>query len=343
MSVNRTGYGFLSKIIVTLLNIACLVSFATRAAIAEPLPDPDNGALSGKFTLPMSLEGADLLAAGKAAAYGTVVMSSHSINETFLDESLTLDGETTRLEFGFRYGLTPRLELGIRVPYVWHESGTFDSLVEDWHKALGLPQGSRANREKDLLEFSYREKDEEIFDYQSRSDGIGDIRLTAGYRLSTGTNYRSALRFGIKLPTGDTDNFHGSGGTDFSVGIAGDWNTVFNEERLNAFYRAHVNYIGEPDLLPDRYEEIVWQLSAGLGYFLTPSFELRAQAIGRTANYESKIETLGQNSLWLMFGANIRVTENYLLSLGMAEDVKVRSAPDVSFQLSLRYTPTSDH
>jgi hypothetical protein len=322
-----------------LLNIACLASFAARAAIAGPLPDPDNGALSGKFTLPMSLEGADLLAAGKAAAYGTVVMSSHSIVETFLDESLTLDGESTRLELGFRYGLTPRLELGVRIPYVWHESGTFDSLVEEWHKAFGLPQGKRARREKDLLEFSYRASDEEIFNYQSRSDGIGDIRLTAGYQLTSGTNYRSALRFGIKLPTGDSDEFHGSGGTDLSIGIAGDWDTLFDRERLNAFYRAHVNYIGEPDLLPDRYEKFVFQLSTGLGYSLTRSFELRAQAVARTANYDSRIDTLGQNSVWLMLGANIRVGRNYLLGIGVAEDIKVRSAPDVSFQLSLRYTP----
>ena len=325
--------------IVFSLNILLLAGLIGQHATAGPLPDPDNGALSGKFTLPMSLEGANLLAPGQTAAYGTVVMSNHSIVETFLDESLVLDGETTRLEFGFRYGLTRRLEFGVRIPYVWHETGTFDSLVEDWHKALGLPQGQRARREKDLLEFSYRQNDEEIFDYQSRSDGIGDIRLTAGYRLSSGTNYRSALRFGVKLPTGESEEFHGSGGTDVSVGIAGDWDTVFNQERLNAFYRAHVNYIGEPDLLPDRYEEIVWQLSAGLGYFVTPSFELRAQTIARTANYDSKIETLGQNSFWLMFGANIRVSRNYLLSLGVAEDIKVRSAPDVSFQLSLRYSP----
>lgn len=326
-----------------MLNFAWLAGFFGQDAIAGPLPDPDNGALSGMFTLPMSLEGTDLLAPGNGAAYGTVVMSSHSIVETFLDESLTLDGETTRLELGFRYGLTPRIELGVRVPYVWHESGTFDSLVEDWHKVLGLPQGKRARREKDLLEFSYQENDEEIFSYESRSNGIGDIRLTAGYQLTSGTNYRSALRFGLKLPTGDSREFHGSGGTDLSIGIAGDWNTLFHQERLNAFYRAHVNYIGEPALLADRYEKFVFQLSTGLGYYMTPSFELRAQAVARTANYDSKIETLGQNSFWLMLGANIRVSRNYLLGIGVAEDIKVRSAPDVSFQLSLRYSPTSDH
>lgn len=316
-----------------------LILLSAQNAVAGPLPDPDNGALSGMFTLPTSLEGAELPGKGGSAGYGLVMMSSHSTDETFLDESLTLDGETTRLEFGFRYGLSSRFEIGVRAPYVWHESGTFDSLVEDWHNAFGLPQGKRAKREKDLLEFSYRIDNDEIFNYQSRSDGIGDIRLTAGYQLTSRTNYRSALRFGLKLPTGESDEFHGSGGTDLSVGIAGDWETLFNQERLNAFYRAHLNYIGEPDLLPDRYEEFVWQLSTGLGYYVTPSFELRLQAVARTANYDSRIEILGQNSFWMMLGANIRVTRDYLLSLGIAEDIKVRSAPDISFQLSLRYSP----
>ena len=323
----------------SVVGLAVLTLISGGSAGSGPLPDPDNGALSGMFTLPTSLEGATLPSEGGTAGYGLVITSSHSIDESFFDESLTLDGETTRLELGFRYGLSSRIEVGVRVPYVWHETGMLDSLVEDWHKALGLPQGKRAGREKDLLEFSYRNGTEEIFNYQSRSDGIGDIRLIAGYQLTTGTNYRSALRFGLKLPTGDSDEFHGSGGTDVSVGIAGDWETLFNQDRLNAFYRAHLNYIGEPDLLPGRYEEFVWQLSTGLGYFVTPSFELRAQAVARTANYDSKIEMLGQNSLWLMFGANFRVTSNYVLSLGIAEDIKVRSAPDVSFQLSLRYSP----
>ena len=310
-----------------------------QQAVSGPLPDPDNGALSGMFSLPISLEGADLLNEGLTAGYTTLIMSSHSTDEVILDESLTLDGETTRLELGFRYGLTEKLEIGIRVPYVWHETGTFDSLVEGWHNAFGLPKGKRVNREKDLLEFSYSDASGEIFNYQSRSHGFGDIRLIAGYQLTSGANYRSALRFGLKLPAGDSDEFQGSGGTDASVGIAGDWETLLGYERLNGYYRAHLNYIGEPDLLADRYEKLVWQLSAGLGYFVAPSFELRAQTVARTANYDSRIKIIGQNSVWVMLGANIRISENYLLGLGIAEDIKVRSAPDVSFQISLRYSP----
>ena len=291
------------------------------------------------FTLPISTEGARLLPAGEFSVYGNVVVSSHSFFETFADEALTLDGETTRLEIDFRYALSPRLELGIRVPYVWHEPGALDSLIESWHDTFGLPQSRRDSREKDLLEFSYSDASGQVFDYRSRSDGPGDIRLVAGYRISSSANHVTALRLGIKLPTGDADEFHGSGGTDVSLGIAGDWNSLFGQTKLNGYYRAHVVAIGEPDRLADRYEDLVWQLSTGFGYRVTPAFELRAQVTARTANYDSRIEILGQNSFWLMFGANIDIGKRFRLSLGVAEDIKVRSAPDVTFQVGLRYQP----
>ena len=309
---------------------------------AGPLHDPDNGALSGMFTLPDSTEAAVLVPQGRFSMSATAIVSSHSTDENFFDERMVLDGETTRVEIGLRYGLTERLEIGLRLPYVWHETGTFDSLIEDFHTAFGLPQGKRINREKDLLEFSYADASGEIFNYRTRSNGVGDMRLIGGYQLGRNPNHRLALRFGLKLPTGDTENFHGSGGTDASLGIAGDMPELFGNSRLSAYYRAHVNYIGEPDLLANRYEEIVWQVSTGFGYQLSRSFEFRAQGVARTANYDSRIEILGQNSVWVMFGANMRVSDNYSLSFAIAEDIKVRSAPDVSFQIALRYRPRED-
>ena len=180
------------------------------------------------FSFPLSTEGATLLPAGQFSAYGNLFVSSHAVVETFQDETVVLDGETTRVELDFRYGLAPRLELGVRVPYVWHEPGTLDSMIESFHGALGLPQSRRDIRGRDLLEFSYFDASGEVFDYRSRSDGIGDIRLVAGYQLTAGINHASSLRLGLKLPTGDADEFHGSGGTDFSLGIAGDyWHTLF--------------------------------------------------------------------------------------------------------------------
>ena len=318
----------------------CLL-FVFAAASANPLPDPDNGALSGTFHFPDSTEGAGLVPRGRHAFSIFVITSSHSTNEDRGVEMLVLDGETTRLELTYRYGFGERLEIGMRLPYVWHESGSLDPFIENWHKALGITLGSRAKREHDQLEFSYQDTSGTKFDYQNNSNGIGDLRLIAGWRLTDGPNHSSALRFGVKLPTGSSDDFHGSGGTDISLGIAGDWKQLFGLSKLNGFYRAHVNYIGEPDLLPDRYNEIIGQFSTGVGYQLFESFELRLQAAARGATYDSEVEILGQDAAWITFGGNIRLTNNYELSLAVTEDLNVRSAPDISLLIALRYRPES--
>jgi hypothetical protein len=235
----------------------------------EPLYDPDNGVFSGMFHFPVSTEGARLAGARQHAFTLNAITSSHSTDEDFGDETLVLDGETTRVTLDYRYGLSDRLEIGIRLPYVWHESGSLDPLVKSWHDALGLPLGSRRDRDNNQLEFSYSDSAETLIDYQRNSNGRGDIRVLAGWLMTDGPNYSSALRFGLKLPTGDAGDFHGSGGTDASAGIAGDWKRLFGVHGLTGFYRAHLNYIGEPDALSDRYMDLVGQLSVGAGYRLS--------------------------------------------------------------------------
>lgn len=323
------------------LLLAALMFSAVATGNAEPLPDPDNGALSGTFYFPDSTEGASIVQKSHQAISMFAITSSHSTNEDNGDERLTLDGETTRVELRFRYGLGERLEIGIRLPYVWHESGNLDPLVKNWHQAFGIPLGSRVRREDNQLEFSYADSSGTQFDYQHNSHGVGDLRLIAGWQLTDGPNHSSALRFGLKLPTGNSDDLHGSGSTDVSAGIAGDWKQLFGFSRLNGFYRAHVNFVGEPDLLPDRYNDVIGQFSTGAGFQLTKSIELRLQAAARSATYESEVEILGQDAAWITFGGNIRLSNSYELSLAVTEDLNVRSAPDISFLIALRYDPNS--
>ncbi|MGI9223153.1 MAG: DUF3187 family protein [Woeseiaceae bacterium] len=319
----------------------CLFA-ALAATAAEPLPDPDNGAISGTFHFPDSTEGTSLVPKGRNAFSMHAITSSHSTNDDTGTEALTLDGETTRAEFRYRYGLSERLEVGLRLPYVWHESGSLDSLIENWHHTFGMPSGGRDGRDNDQLEFSYRDTTGTQFDYQRNSNGIGDLRLIAGWRLTEGPNHRSALRFGLKLPTGDSDTLHGSGGTDVSIGIAGDWKQLFGYSRLSGFYRAHATFVGEPDLLPERYNDIIGQFSTGAGFQLTRSIDLRLQAVTRSATHDSTIEILGQAAAWITFGGNIRLSDSYEFNVAVTEDINVRSAPDVSFLIGLRYNPESE-
>jgi hypothetical protein len=314
-------------------------SVLSQAATGQPLYDHDNGPLTGFFGIPDSTEGALFVPAGRSAWDAVLLTSSHAVSDVGPEENLLFDGETTRFEFRYRHGLGDRAEFGIELPYVWHESGGLDDLIDNWHDWFGLPGGNRTARPVNELQYLYEDSTGTQLDISNNANGIGDMRLFAGWHLYRGSGHNVALRVGAKLPTGDSETLLGSGGFDYSLGIAGNLDQVFGVEGLTAFYRFHGIGIGEPDLLPDRYREFVGQASLGVGYAINHRVELRLQGALRSALYRSDVEPLGSESGTLTFGGHIRLTEGLAMTLAVSEDVIVESAPDVSFQVALRYTP----
>jgi len=305
---------------------------------AQALPDHDNGLLTGIFGFPESTEGGQIIGRGHHAWDTSLIIASHNVDETRDGEDLRLDGETTRLALTYRYGLSDRLDIGIEVPYLSHRSGSLDSVIDDWHDLLVFAGGgARATREQDQLEFFYADSQATLVDVTNDASGISDIRLLAGWQLSKSEGHNTALRISIKLPTGDGDELLGSGGTDVSLGLAGDVAGFWRSTKLSSFYRVNLTYLGEPDRLADRYKNLVGQLSLGLGYRVHRNVDLRLQSRIRSAVYDSEIDNLGAASVSMTFGADFRVSDRYRLVFSAAEDVKTGSAPDVSFQIALRY------
>jgi hypothetical protein len=314
------------------LHISC-------ASLAEVLPDHDTGPLTGIFGFPQSTEGSEFNSRGQQSWETGFILASHSIGEFRDGEDLDFDGETTRLALTYRYGLFDKLEVGIDVPYLWHKPGNLDSLIDGWHDFFGLPGGGlRAAREQDQLEFFYEDSQMTILDLTNDANGIGDIRATAGWSLSKTPNRSTALRLGIKFPTGDSDDLLGSGGMDISLGIASDVTEFLGKAKLSSFYRVNVTYLGEPDRLADRYNDFVGQISFGLAYRLHQNVNLGLQSRIRSAVYDSETKNLGETSATLTFGANFRMSDRYRLVLSVGEDVRPGTAPDVTFQVALRYT-----
>lgn len=304
---------------------------------AEVLHDHDNGPLTGIFGLPDSTEGAQLLAARSSAVGVLLLTSSHSIAERSADDILILDGETTRFELSYRYGVSARLELGVELPFLWQQSGSLDSVIDQWHDFFGFPDGARDDRPRDLLEFFYRDASGDRLNINRNSNGIGDLRLFGGLQLGKSAKYSTALRFGIKFPTGSSDELHGSGGTDLSLGVVGDVRSLWGNEKLSGFYRVHLVYLGEPRWLADRHEQLLGQISAGLGYQVAQNVSLNLQSTVRSSMYQVEVDSLHDPSVALTFGGSVRMTDRWRLLLAVGEDIKVGSAPDVSFQLALQF------
>ncbi len=323
------------------------VLFCLLAAALTPMPgqaaeilhDHDASPFVGIFGLPDATEGGTVLDAGRSISGFFVQGSSHSIAEETGDELIIQDGETTRFELGYRRGFSGGWELGLELPYLMHESGGLDSVIEDWHDFFGLPNGARDELPRDNLLYRFERPGAATFNFDRNVNGIGDLRLYGGYRLKDEPGYRSAVRFSVKLPTGEAEDLLGSGGVDVSAGLAGDWSGLGESGKWSAFYRLNLIYLGEPEYLSDIYNEFIGQASGGVSWQVAERVGLSVQAQVRSALYDAEVEPLGETSVMLTFGGDIRLSESTSLVLAVGEDIKVDSAPDVSFQLALRYQP----
>jgi hypothetical protein len=306
-------------------------------ASADVLRDQDNGPLSGIFGVPDSTEGGQLLSSGRSAWDLSVTHASHSIFDARPSEALYLDGETSRVEFRYRIGISDQLELGFELPYVQHQGGQLDSFIDSFHSLFGMSEGLRPSRSHDVLDFRYADLSGLLVSVHESVAGMGDARLFGGMRLLASDSHHLALRFGVKFPTGEASKLLGSGGTDVSLGLAGDLNGLFDVDRLSGFYRLHAVRLGQPHYLGERYNEWIGFVSLGAGYQLTPRIQVLLQGALRTAPYDSVVRSLGDNSTTVTFGSNIRINKDFTLSIGVSEDADVTSAPDVAFQIELRY------
>jgi len=319
--------------------VSAIVGVTLHPARAQVLHDHDNSPFTGIFGLPDAGEGGDLLTAGASRWDALLQVASHSVADERGGEGLLVDGETSRLELVYARGLSERWEIGVEVPIVTHQSGSLDSLIDGWHDVFGLPDGSRDDRPRDALQFLYLSNNGILANFTRSTAGLGDVRLRAGFALGTTGNYRSALRFGLKLPTGDADDLLGSGGTDLNVGLAGDWQALGQSERLSAFYRLHVSWLGEPEYLAARHRDVVVQAGGGLRYQVSDRIGLSAQASWRSALYEAEVQMLGEAAGSLTFGGDLALSDRWSLLIGVGEDILVETTPDVTFQLAVRYQP----
>ena len=324
-----------ARVFVVRAAIAIVGLCLAGAAGAEPLFDPDSGPLTGLFGWPTASDTGGLAGDGRTLWRLHATLASHSIVETTGDRSLVLDGETTRAWLEWRRGISGTLEIGVTVPWVWHQSGSLDSVISRWHDLFGLPHGNRESRPEDELLFLYEHAGIELTRLDRNSNGPGDLRIHAGLALRDAPRSRLALRATLKLPTGDVDELFGSGGTDFGIGLSGDLDAPWGIDALSAFYYLSALRLGTPDVLTDHARDLAGQLSVGFEYRFTRGFAVGAQSTVRSAPFDVALDPLGEWAMSLSAGARFPLPGDWQLSLGFSEDVKVESAPDITFMATL--------
>ena len=292
------------------------------------------------FGLPAISDSRILPAEGTALTL-VLDIANNYVDDSARNERITLDGETYRLALAGRYGIGNRLELGFEIPYVFQSGGSLDGFIENYHSTFGFPQGGRDQAPKGRLLLNYQRNGANLFRIDQSNSGIGDLRLTAGFQLyrdDTESPRALALRASLKVPTGDSNELHGSGSTDLALWLTAsqDWKTTIGMWKI--FGGAGILGMTEGDVLPDQQQNAVAFGSLGAGWHPLAWLTLKVQFDGHTAFYkDSDLVELSSGSVQIVMGGTLHFSDRTALDIGVSEDLVVKTAPDVVFHFALHH------
>lgn len=317
-----------------------LLSPAPAAALEiEPFRTANRNPLVHGYGLP-SERTPQLLPSGTwTAVVAQDVASIHSSSSAGT-EQLLLDGEQYRWALTGKYALSDRIELGLELPLIHQSGGFLDGMIIDWHNLWGLPQGGRDSAPKNRLTYRYSKDGSQRLNVTDTSTGIGDLSLLAGYRLfdqrTDGDHDVVTVRAQLKLPTGSSNSLHGTGSTDLALFLTGATNRNTEWGTLGVYGSAGGMVSSDGDLLSEQRENLIGFGSAGIGWSPAAWIAFKAQLDVNTACYRnSSLDELSKTALMLTLGGTLQLSDNYLLDIGLSEDLTVAAAPDVTFHLGL--------
>lgn len=304
-----------------------------------PFRTANRSPLTQLYGLP-SLTTSNLMPAGHWGFSFTQDLASNYTTVTGANEAIFLDSELYRWTLNANYAVSDDLELGIELPYLLQGGGFLDGFIINWHRLFGLPQGGRVTAPKNQLNYRYSRNGVTQIDMNSDADGIGDMSLLAGYRLyarnDKDDSTTMALRAQIKFPTGDSTKMLGSGGTDLALFISGVMNSRFEWGTAGIFASAGGMYSGDGDILRQQRNNYVGFGTAGVGLAPADWIGFKVQVNFNTPFYgKSSLRELSSDAVLLTTGGTLKLPDNYMLDIGVGEDIAVSTAPDVTFNLGL--------
>ena len=317
-----------------------LAAIAVPAQAREPLYVKNLSPVIGLFGLP-SQRDAFATERGRFAGALHSSVASHYINDSKPDEFLNLDGETLRFALDLRYGLAENLDLQLEVPWLDHSGGELDDLIDDWHDFWGMSDGGRSDAPTDVLDYRYATP-EGNFGLVDDSSGLGDLNLSLNYTFYRDEGAAMALAVGYKFGTGDADDFTGSGADDYWVGVRFSGSHLSD---LPLVWHGHAGYLraGDGDLTEDYQENNLWFAGLAVEWRFGQYWSTLVQFDSNAAPLDSDITGVGDEAYIIAVGLRRTFARAWTAEFSVVEDIGVETAPDVTFQFSLRYAAPGDN
>jgi hypothetical protein len=304
------------------------------ALAQEPLYAKNLSPVAGLLGLPSQRDAGTGPAGTLNVALHTSVANNY-VSELRGEEAVNLDGETLRFALELRYALSDNWDLQLELPWLDHSGGSLDSLIDNWHDFWGMPDGGRSDVHRDLLDIRYAGNG--AFSLQDDASGIGDATLSLGYQVYRDGGSVASLVAGYKFATGDEDDFLGSGAGDAYLALRFSGDHLSN---LPLRWHGQLGYLraGQSDLVGPAQERDLWFAGLSVDWIIAERWSLLAQVDGHAAPMDSGLTAPGEDAIMLTLGARWRFSRRWALEFSVVEDVQVETAPDVTFQASLRYS-----
>jgi hypothetical protein len=308
--------------------------FAAITCLADPLPVSDQNPLLSGFAIPATLP-TRLNPPGAWSFQTTFSWASNAIVQSSTNESLVVDAETKELRLVAQRGLGRELVLRVELPYRHTSGGSLDGFIDRWHDTFGLPEGARPTLPDDALRLLYVRDGAVLLDSRSTTQGVGDASVEVGRSLMS--NDRSAVSawLGLKLPTGDADDFTGSGSVDITLALAAEHRFG---DRWQVFGQLAGTWLSEGDRLVRQQRDWVAAATAGISARTIGKLVLTAQIDAHTAVYDTNELDFLNDAVVLSVGGSYRFDSDWEIAVGVSEDIEVESAPDVVFLFDIKKT-----
>lgn len=324
-----------AKPLVCLIFILIYIHSAASAELISPITISNYSPVVAIHGLPY-VGDAEVLQPGYNDFQMMYDVSSHYAIDSNNNESILLDGETHRATFIYRRGLTKSLEAGLVIPYLEHKAGGLDSFINGWHQTFGMPQGGRDLAANNQFRYRYVRNYKTRFDMHSAAGGIGDLRLQGAWQLDQDEASASAMALSVKFPTGNSQQFQGSGATDVALWYKHEAREDFWGYRGGGFYSLGVLHLGHGDILPDMVNSYVGFGNIGAGVHVNDNVVLISQLDINSPFYSSShLVELGSYAIQLTLGGNIKFAKYGQINLGLAEDLIIDASPDVTFHAAV--------
>jgi hypothetical protein len=238
-----------------------------------------------------------------------------------IDRRFLVDGEHQTTELRARYGVMPRLSLGLRVPIYWRGGGFMDDIIDEFHstfEGIGFLDNGRPAFRSDQYRVNGRDAAGNAFSWdEKRGTALGNIELEAHWNIhkaSRRSDWRTAWIMRAALPTGGDPYDSGFDvGTqfvvakqlgrrmDFYAGIGGTW---FSDDTLDGI----------------EYEPFRGHAFIALEYALTRSWSLIVETNAATRMVTS-VANYPAESWYINVSTRIDLSRRVELYLGFTENL----------------------